>query len=102
MNIGDGGVGRELSADGHALANGRRTGTGLLALVLVLLRTRIGARLRVVHIGALVQETAFLGGAAGQKADRAWVAADAAGNLLALRAGTASIIAGGCGIVGTR
>lgn len=70
----------------------------VLVLVLVLGGARIRARLRLLSIGALVQDTAFLGGAAALEPDRARVAADTAGDLVALCASAGS--AAGRGVIG--
>lgn len=53
-------------------------------------------------VSTTMQEAALFYGAAALKSDRAWVAADATGNLLSLRVDAPTIIGGSCWIVGTR
>jgi hypothetical protein len=92
---------RPLPADGNTLPSRRGTDTKIILLGLC---GKAGAGLALAETGAAVQEaTALLHGTAALEPDRAWVAAEAAGGLLALSANAATdaaVVWGG--VVGAR
>lgn len=87
-----------LPTDGHTLPSRRRADAGLLGLLGLLVF--VGAGRALAETGATVQEAALLGGAAALEPDRAWMSADAAGDMLALCVHAAAV-AGCAGVVGS-
>lgn len=65
-------------------------------------RARVSARLRLICVSPLLQETALLGGTATLETHRAGMATDATGDLMALGARATSIVTGSCGVVRSR